>query len=92
MWNAYDDISGPINCRTTGSIELKITYCNDPGPPEIAKEEYKGDYEAFHTKGLCQQGIKTSYEIYFYTGLSYSWTPTGIMIDHLYFVIFWQSK
>ena len=40
MWNAYDNISGPINYRASDLIQDKITYCNDTGPREIPKQEH----------------------------------------------------
>ena len=69
---------GPINYQASGFIQDKIRYCNDPDPLEIPKQECEDNFKTFHTKRLYRRGI-TTYEIYFYTGPTYSRTPTGIM-------------
>ena len=51
MWNAYDNISGPINYRASDLIQDKITYCNDTGPHEIPKQECKDDFKTFTPEG-----------------------------------------
>ena len=79
MWNAYDNISGPINYRASDLIQDKITYCNDTGPREIPKQECKDDFKTFHTRGLCRRGITTCDIFFMYMGPSYSRTLTGIM-------------
>ena len=56
MWNAYDDISGPINYRALGLIQYKITYCNDSCPRGIPKQECKDDLKQFTPKDYVGVG------------------------------------